>query len=65
MKKFFDNVRHNNQTSETHEEEWEVLRADISYLRSQCINPDDNDETSGAGFFAAEKYRLYKIMHSL
>jgi hypothetical protein len=65
MKHFFDNVRNNNQTSMSEEDEWDLLRADIAYLRSQCGNGKDLDETSGVGVFATEKTRLYKIMHSL
>ena len=64
MKHFFDNVRNNNQTCLTKAEEHELLSGDITYLRKQCTNPDNNEETSSNGLFAMEKSRLYKIMHS-
>jgi hypothetical protein len=63
MKHFFDNVRDNNQTCLTENEEHELLSGDITYLRKQCTNIDNNQEISSNGFFAMEKSRLYKIMH--
>ena len=65
MKHFFDGVRKNNQVSESHAEEWDVLRSDIEYLRGQCGDAKDIEESPGVGFFAAEKTRLYKILHSI
>ena len=65
MKHFFDNVRGNNKTMEPEEDEWDALRADITYLRGQCGDASGTEETSGSGFFAMEKTRLYKILHSL
>ena len=65
MKHFFDNVRNNNQVRESHEDEWDVLRADIAYLRKQCGDANETEEPAGVGFFAAEKTRLYKILHSI
>jgi len=65
MKHFFDNVRNNNQVCESHEEEWDVLRADIAYLRKQCGDAKETEESAGVGFFAVEKTRLYKILHSI
>ena len=65
MKRFFDNVRGNNKTCETREEEWDVLRCDINHLRGCCGNSETNVDTDAMGFFATEKTRLYKILHDL
>lgn len=58
MKHFFDNVRANNKTVESLEEEKAVLRTDLRHLRSFC---------SGAtGELAGEEAtRLLGLLHSI
>lgn len=65
MKHFFDNVRGNNKTVESLEDEKEALRTDIAYLRRQCGDPDAIEEKAGVGIFATEKARLFNLLHSI
>ena len=65
MKHFFDNVRDNNKTMESLEEEKDALRTDVAYLHGQCRNDDAATEKAGDGIFGTDRTRLFSLMHSL
>ena len=65
MKHFFDNVRDNNKTMESLEEEKDALRTDIAYLRGQCSNANADTDRAGDDIFGTERTRLFNLMHSL
>ena len=65
MKHFFDNVRDNNKTMESLEEEKDALRTDIAYLRGQCRNANATTDKAGDDIFGTERTRLFNLMHSL
>jgi len=63
MKRFFDNVRDNNKTMESMEEEKDALRTDLAYLGGLCR--DTTMDHAGREFFWAQKARLFNLLHSM